>query len=91
MFSSGLGAGQLDAFTQGRSGRGFIRTENHELSYVGLDLGRSRKLKVEEYCLRNRDATSHCLMNWDLEGSNDGGYSWEVLSCNMCLNHDTGE
>ena len=43
-----------------------------------LDLGSTRTLQLNHYCLRHDAHGSHALRHWDLEGSNDNA-SWIVL------------
>jgi hypothetical protein len=48
-------------------------TENVKKSWVSVDLGEGRGLKVRHYCLRHGvDDASGRLRNWKLQGSNDG-------------------
>ena len=54
------------------------RTGNEPFSYFGVDLGEGRKLVPTCYSLRNRNSTTHVLLNWHFEGSNDK-VNWTVL------------
>ncbi|MCQ2816984.1 MAG: hypothetical protein MJ252_06940 [archaeon] len=69
-FCSSLGKGNLADFV----GREIVnlRTNNEENSFFGVDLGEERFLIPTSYSLRNRNSTSHVLLCWSLEGSNDG-------------------
>lgn len=47
------------------------RTHNEPCSYFGVDLGVGRALLPNVYTIRNRNCSSHVLMNWAFEASND--------------------
>ena len=47
------------------------RTHNEPYSYFGVDLGKDRGLVATIYTIRNRNSTTHVMMNWSFEGSND--------------------
>jgi hypothetical protein len=53
-------------------------TNNAPNSWMSVDLGESRTLQPNYYCLRNDKHGSHALRNWRLEGSHDG-CSWVAL------------
>lgn len=76
VFSSGIGFGSLDTLV----GREIcmLRTSNSHESFVGVDLGDGKRFILKGYVLRNRDATSHCLMSWQVQGSSDG-VNWKTL------------
>jgi hypothetical protein len=47
-------------------------------SWMSVDLGATRRLAVDHYCLRHSGLASDMLRNWRLEGSNDNT-AWVVL------------
>lgn len=53
-------------------------TLNEENSFIGVDLSSGRMLLPECYSLRNRNSSTHILLNWDLEGSIDKE-NWFIL------------
>jgi hypothetical protein len=55
-------------------------TGNTPNSWMSVDLGATRRLAVDHYCLRHGNilASGHMLRNWRLEGSNDNT-AWVVL------------
>ena len=54
-------------------------TKSEPDSWMALDLGPGRTLRVSDYCLRHgRPDGGEVLRNWHLLGSNDGA-SWSVL------------
>jgi len=75
-FASSISKGEISDFV----GRNLVnlRTENEELSYFGVDLGLNRRLIPSAYSLRNRNSSTHVLLCWNLEGSNDK-INFEVL------------
>lgn len=75
-FASSIGAGMVDDFV-GRIATN-CRTQNDANSYFGVDLGDGRRILPTCYTIRNRNSTSHCLMNWQFEVSNDK-VNWQVL------------
>jgi hypothetical protein len=75
-FASSVGAGTVDNFV-GRAVTN-CRTNNEPLSYFGVDLGEGRKLVPTAYTIRNRNSTTHVIMNWRFEGSNDK-VSWVAV------------
>lgn len=42
------------------------------MSFMGVDLGKDRLLRPSAYSIRNRNATTYCILNWKIEGSMDG-------------------
>ena len=76
VFASSISKGELSDFV----GRNLVnlRTENEEFSYFGVDLGKNRKLLPSAYSIRNRNSSTHVLLCWELEGSNDK-INFEVL------------
>ena len=49
---------------------------------MGVDLGLERRLVPTHYTLRNRNASTHVLMNWYFEGSATGT-SWTILDARI--------
>ena len=76
VFSSSLGKGNLSDFV----GRNLVnlRTQNEENSFFGIDLGPERFLIPSCYSIKNRNASSHVMLCWNLEGSNDK-INFEIL------------
>ena len=68
-FGSSLSMGHISDFV----GRNLVnlRTENEENSFLGVDLGENRTLLPTAYSLRNRNSSTHVLLCWNLEASND--------------------
>ena len=54
-------------------------TSNAVGGYLGVDLGESRSLVVDHYCLRSDAHNGNKLRNWSLQGSLDG-QTWHTLS-----------
>ena len=75
-FASSLSKGEISDFV----GRNLVnlRTENEEFSFLGVDLGQNRKLIPKAYSIRNRNSSTHVLLCWELEGSNDK-INFEIL------------
>lgn len=75
-FASSVGAGQIEDFV----GRILTncRTQNEPFSYFGVDLGKDRTLLPFVYTIRNRNSTTHCMMNWQFEASHDK-INWVAL------------
>ena len=75
-FASSLSKGEISDFV----GRNLVnlRTENEEFSFFGVDLGQNRKLIPTAYSIRNRNSSTHVLLCWELEGSNDK-INFEIL------------
>ncbi len=80
VLSNGLSYGSLDFLVAMPSAdvNHYVRTINSADSYLGVDLGQGKGLRLEGYGLRARMATSHYLMSWDVEASADG-LAWQVL------------
>ena len=76
VFASSISKGEKSDFV----GRNLVnlRTENEEFSFFGVDLGQNRRLVPSAYSLRNRNSSTHVLLCWELEGSNDK-INFEVL------------
>ena len=68
-FASSIGAGSLEDFV-GRIATN-CRSHNEPFSFFGVDLGDGRKLLPTCYTIRNRNSSTHCLLNWHIEASND--------------------
>ncbi len=60
------------------------RTLNEPFSFFGVDLGEGRHLIPTCYSLRNRNSSTHVLMNWHLEASNDKVH-WTILDRRIYL------
>ena len=75
-FASSISKGEVGDFV----GRNLVnlRTENEEFSFLGVDLGQNRRLIPSAYSIRNRNSSTHVLLCWELEGSNDK-INFEVL------------
>ena len=84
VFASSLGKGQLGDFV----GRNLVnlRTLNEENSFFGVDLGEERFLIPSAYSIRNRNSSSHVMLCWNLEGSNDK-MNFEVLDTRIFSNN----
>jgi len=68
-FASSIGMGKPEDIV----GRAVVncRTHNEPFSYIGVDLGVGRALVPNVYTIRNRNCSSHVMMNWAFEASND--------------------
>lgn len=79
---SSLGNGKVEDIT----GRSVVncRTLNEPFSFFGVDLGEGRQLFPSCYTIRNRNSTTHVLMNWHLEASNDK-VNWVILDRRIYL------
>ena len=86
-FASSIGAGTVDLFV-GRIATN-CRTQNEPFSYYGVDLGEGRQILPTCYTIRNRNSTTHVMMNWHLEGSNDK-VNWIILDRRIYLTSPTG-
>ncbi|KAF4671890.1 hypothetical protein FOL46_009800, partial [Perkinsus olseni] len=69
--ASSVGRGSVEDIV-GRSASADFRTKNEPSSWIQVDFGRGRALRLSGYCLRNRNSSAQCLMSWNLMGSNDG-------------------
>ncbi|KAF4678034.1 hypothetical protein FOL47_006986 [Perkinsus chesapeaki] len=69
--ASSVGRGSVDEIV-GRTSSVEFRTRNEPASWIQVDFGRGRALRLTGYCLRNRNSSAQCLMNWNIMGSNDG-------------------
>ena len=61
-----------------------LRTLDEPYSFFGVDLGIDRKLLPTHYTLRNRNSSTHVMMNWHFEGSNDR-INWTLLDRRIYL------
>ena len=82
-FASSITKGQVSDFV----GRNLVnlRTENEENSFFGVDLGKNRTLVPTAYSLRNRNSSSHVMLCWNLEASNDK-INFEILDTRIFSN-----
>lgn len=85
VFCSSLGKGRLSDFV-GRE-QVNLRTMNEPYSYFGIDLGEERTIIPTAYSLKNRNSSSHVLLCWQLEGSNDR-INFEVLDSRVFIHSD---
>ncbi len=85
VFCSSLGKGRLSDFV----GRDLVnlRTMNEPYSYFGVDLGEDRTIIPTAYSIKNRNSSSHVLLCWQVEGSNDK-INFEVLDSRVFLHSD---
>jgi hypothetical protein len=47
-------------------------------SWMAVDLGEGRSLRLDHYCLRSDNRATHKLRSWILQGTNDG-VEWTTL------------
>jgi len=80
-----MGKGKLSDFV-GRE-QVNLRTMNEPYSYFGVDFGEERTIIPSAYSLRNRNSSSHVLLCWQLEGSNDK-INFEVLDSRVFVHTD---
>ena len=82
-FASSISKGQVSDFV----GRNLVnlRTENEENSFFGVDLGYNRTLVPSAYSIRNRNSSSHVMLCWNLEASNDR-INFEILDTRIFSN-----
>jgi hypothetical protein len=82
-FASSVSKGEVSDFV----GRNLVnlRTENEENSFFGVDLGNNRTLVPTAYSLRNRNSSSHVMLCWNLEASNDR-INFEILDTRIFSN-----
>lgn len=87
-FSSSIGSGRPEDVV----GRAIVncRTGNEPFSYYGVDLGEGRQLLTTCYSMRNRGSTTHVMLNWHFEGSNDK-VNWTVLDRRLYLTGNPAE
>ena len=84
-FASSLSKGNVSDFV----GRNLtnLRTENEENSFFGVDLGSNRTLVPTAYSIRNRNSSSHVMLCWNLEASNDR-LNFEILDTRIFSNRN---
>ena len=84
-FASSISKGQVSDFV----GRNLVnlRTENEENSFFGVDLGSNRTLVPSAYSIRNRNSSSHVMLCWNLEASNDR-INFEILDTRIFSNRN---
>jgi len=75
-FASSIGAGSIEDIV-GRIATN-CRTHNEPYSFFGIDLGDGRKILPTCYTIRNRNSSTHCMLNWHMEASNDKN-NWFTL------------
>ena len=82
-FASSLSKGKVSDFV----GRNLVnlRTENEENSFFGVDLGENRTLVPMAYSIRNRNSSTHVMLCWNLEASNDK-INFEILDTRIFSN-----
>lgn len=86
VFASSIGKGKLGDLV----GRELVnlRTLNEPFSYFGVDLGEDRSLVPSCYSIMNRASSSHVMLCWQLEGSNDK-VNYDVLDTRVFLSSDS--
>ena len=87
-FASSVGQGTVDNIV-GRTVTN-TRTANEKYSYFGVDIGEGRLLLPYCYTVMNRNSTTHVMMNWHLEGSNDMK-DWLILDRRIYLSDNSYE
>ena len=65
-------------------------TDNKPFSWFMINLGDGRRLLPTCYSIRNRNASTHVLLNWHFEGSNDK-VNWTVLDRRLYLTGNPSE
>ena len=88
VFASSVSKGDVSAFV----GRNLVnlRTENEENSFFLVDLGENRTLVPTVYSLRNRNSSSHVMLCWNLEASNDK-INFEILDTRIFCNSNNSQ
>lgn len=84
-FTSSIGNGRVEEIV----GRSVVncRTLNESFSFFGVDLGQNRLLAPTCYSIRNRNSSTHVLLNWHFEGSNDK-VNWVLLDRRIFLSEN---
>lgn len=84
-FASSIGCGHIEDIV----GRAVVncRTLNEPFSFFGVDLGQGRTVLPTCYTIRNRNSSTHVLMNWHFEASNDK-VNWTLLDRRIYLSED---
>jgi hypothetical protein len=73
------GTGKESHFVQHVNSSQDCHTDDEKFSWMQVDLGPSRSLRPNYYCLRHGlRLNEYCLRSWQLQGSNDGS-TWTVL------------
>jgi hypothetical protein len=75
-FCSSVSSGKVEELA-GRELNGF-RTKNEINSFVGVDLGEGKMLRVTAYTLKNGNSTSNTMICWNFQASNNGS-DWVSL------------
>jgi hypothetical protein len=89
-FASSIGFGSVNDLVGRKCVN--LRTLNEPFSFFGVDLGEGRKIMPTCYTIMNRNSSTHVLMNWHFEGSNDK-FNWTILDRRVYMPHqlDGGE
>jgi hypothetical protein len=58
--------------------RNYIYCAGESNTWVAVDLGEGRSLRLDHYCLRSDNHATHKLRSWILQGTNDG-VEWTTL------------
>ena len=85
IFASSIGKGKLSDLVNRELVN--LRTLNEPQSYFGIDFGEDRKLIPSCYSIMNRASSSHVMLCWQLEASNDR-INYEVLDTRIFLTND---
>jgi hypothetical protein len=85
VFASSIGKGKLGDLVNRELVN--LRTLNEPQSYFGVDLGEERSLIPSCYSLMNRASSSHVMLCWQLEASNDR-VNFEILDTRIFLTND---
>lgn len=64
-----------------------LRTLNEPNSFFGVDLGEDKYIVPSCYSIMNRASSSHVMLNWQLEASNDR-INYEILDTRVFLTND---
>jgi len=85
VFASSLGRGRLADFV----GREVVnlRSLNEPFSFFGVDLGEDRTLVPNSYSIWNRNSSSHVMLGWQLEASNDR-VNFNVIDTRIFISSD---
>lgn len=85
VFSSSIGKGKLSDLINRELVN--LRTLNEPQSYFGVDIGEDRCLVPSCYSIMNRASSSHVMLCWQLEASNDK-INFEILDTRIFLTND---
>eukprot|EP00831_Metopus_contortus_P057240 TRINITY_DN4970_c0_g1_i5.p1 TRINITY_DN4970_c0_g1~~TRINITY_DN4970_c0_g1_i5.p1 ORF type:complete len:500 (-),score=106.36 TRINITY_DN4970_c0_g1_i5:189-1688(-) len=85
VYASSIGYGSLEHIV----GRSTVncRTLNEPMSFIGVDLGEGRLFAPTCYTIRNRNISSHTMLNWQFEASEDK-INWTILDRRVYLTND---